>query len=63
MTVATDPVGVSQTTYMEKLFNDRYFLSGSGIGIGSGIAKGFKDPALYESASLIITKPVVKYIC
>ena len=34
---------------MEKLFEDRYFVSGRGIGSSSGIAKWFKDPALDKS--------------
>ncbi len=50
MTAAAEPMGVSQVfprTPMETLFKDRYFVSGSDIGSGSGIEKLFKDPALY----------------
>ena len=35
-----------QESPRESLFKDRYFMSGRGIGSGSGIAKRFKDPAL-----------------
>ncbi len=45
MTDATEPVGVSfPRPPMKTLFEDRYFVSGSGL--GSGIAKLFKDRAL-----------------
>jgi len=36
---------VVQESPRESLFKDRYFVSGRGIGSGSGIAKLFKDPA------------------
>ena len=49
MTAANEAVGVSKVfpkPPMETLFKDRYFVSDSCIGSGSGIAKWFKDPAL-----------------
>ena len=52
MTAANEPVGVSQTPPIETLFKDSYFVSGSGISSGSGIAKWFKDPALPVSLDL-----------
>ena len=45
---------VSQTTYGNI---DRYFVSGGGIGSGSGIAKRFEDPALFATADA--DKPVI----
>ena len=39
---------VVQESPRESLFKDRYFVSGRGIGSGSGIAKRLKDPALYS---------------
>ena len=37
---------VVQESPRESLFKDRYFVTGIGSGIGSGIAKRFKAPAL-----------------
>ena len=38
---------VVQESPRESLFIGRYFVSGRGIVSGSGIAKRFKDPALF----------------
>ena len=38
---------VVQESPRELLFKDRYFVSGRGIGRGSGIVKRFKDPAQF----------------
>ncbi len=49
MTAAFEQMGVTQVfprPPMKTLFKYRYFVSGSGIGSDSGIAQGFKDPAL-----------------
>ncbi len=42
---ADDPLAVQESP-RESLLKDSYFVSGRVIGIGSGIAKRFKDPAL-----------------
>ena len=39
---------VVQESPRESLFKDHYFVSGIYSGIGSGIAKQFKDPALLK---------------
>ncbi len=46
------PVGVFHVfprPPIKTLFKDRYFVNGSEIGSGSGIAKLFKDPALLKN--------------
>ncbi len=41
---ASDSLVVQESPW-ESLFKDGYFVSGIDAGIGSGIAKWFKDPA------------------